>query len=86
MALHEPLEIEYWFSQVFSGTPLIFTLVMVLFITYLSAKLKMEMSTFVVFMLMFAAIMMAKGDNALIVLIILIGAPILFWIFRRVAE
>ena len=86
MVLHAPWDIEYWFVNVFSGNLMIFTLIMIMFITYISAKLRMEMTTFTVMMLLFAGIMMARGDNSLIILMILILGPLLFWITRRIVE
>jgi hypothetical protein len=86
MVLHQPLEIEYWFSQVFSGTPLIFTLLMVSFVTYLAARFRMETSSYLVMLVLFATIMFARGDNAFMVLIVLILSPLLFVIIRRLVE
>ena len=84
--IKEPLDIEYWMVNVFSGSTLIFTLIATAFITFLAAKFKMQTSVFVVFLVLFSAIMMATGESALLVLAILIGAPILFWIIRRTLE
>ena len=86
MVLHAPLDIEYWFVNVFSGSTTLFTLLMMFFITYLSAKFKLEAISFTIILLLFAGIMLAMGDSALIVLMIFVLAPILFWILRRVVE
>jgi len=86
MTFIEPLDIEYLFVNTFSGNLTIFTLIMVMVITYMCAKFKMENISFMIMLALFAGIMLAVGDSALIILMILVLSPILFWIIRRTVE
>jgi hypothetical protein len=64
----------------------IFTLLMIGVITYLCAKFRMENITFMIMLALFAGIMLATGSSGLIVLMILILSPLLFWVIRRTVE
>ena len=86
MVIHEPLDLEYWFQTVLAGTPEIFVLISMLAITSMSAYFKMSGITFGIFLTMFAVIMFSNGFNALLLLLVLIFAPILFWWVRRIVE
>lgn len=86
MVIHAPLDVEYWINIVFSGNTLISTFVLLAFIAFLAAKFKMETSVFTIFLILFAAIMLATGDSALLILAILVGVLILFLVFRRALE
>jgi len=86
MAIHSPLDIEYWFVNVFSGSFTIFTFVIILMVTYLCARFKFEPSSYAVILVLLAGVMLAAGDSALIVLMILVLAPIFFWIVRRLVD
>jgi hypothetical protein len=86
MVLHQPLEIEYWFVQVFSGNWTIFSLVGIFLITSLCAMFKMRTSTFIIMIVIYAGILMAAGEEFLMIFLILTLAPLLFWITRKIVE
>jgi hypothetical protein len=86
MAIHEPFEIQYWFVQVFSGNWDIFSLVSILAITAACAMFRMEMSSFLIMIVIYAGILLAAGQEFLMVALILLLAPILFWVTRRITE
>lgn len=84
--LHEPLEFEYWFVQVFSGTWEIFSLISIMAITYLCAMFRMPTSAFVGVIVLYAAILFAANQSFLLILLILILAPLFFWLTRRLVD
>ena len=86
MALHEPLDLEYWFVNVFSGSIEIFALISILAITWACSYFRMQMSAFAIMIILYAGILMAYGVDWLLILLILLLAPLLFWITRRVTE
>jgi hypothetical protein len=86
MVMYQPLDLEYWFRYVFSGSIEIFSILGVLMITALGAYFRMSYITYGIFMAMFAIILASAGFNFLLVLLILIFAPILFWWLRRLVE
>lgn len=84
--LHQPLDLEYWLVQIFSGNLQIFTFVGMLVITSMAAYFKMGLLTYSLFMLMFAVILKAMGASTLLIGIILIFAGIIIWWVRRLTE
>jgi hypothetical protein len=86
MAIHLPLELEFWFVSVFSGGWAMFSIVSILAITSICSLFKMPTSVFLILLVAFSGILLAAGQNFLIVLLIFILAPVLFWQIRRVTE
>jgi hypothetical protein len=86
MVLHQPLELEYWFVNVFSGSPDIFAIVAVLVLTMISAMFKMPSVVYMLLLLCFGALLAVTGQSGLLILLILILAPILFWTTRRMVD
>lgn len=86
MAIHEPLDLEYWFVNVFSGSMTIFSVVSLFAISVMAGYFKMNAITYGIFMLMFGLILASQGFNGILILFILIFAPILFWWTRRIVE
>jgi len=86
MSFHNPLEIEYWFVQVFSGNWTIFSFISIMAITWACALFKMNTSSFIIMIVLFSGILLAAGQNFLMVLLILLLAPLLFWTTRRVVD
>ena len=86
MSLHQPLELEYWLSNVFSGDPTIFALIGTLAITGMSAYFKMSGLMFFMFLTMFSVILKGMGYPTLLIMIIIIASPILFWWVRRIVD
>lgn len=86
MTLYEPFNVEHWFINVFSGNTDIFLMVSLLAITSLCAMFRMQMSSLLVMLVIFAAIVGEVTSSAFMVLLILILAPIFFWITRRITE
>ena len=86
MTFRQPLELQYWLVQVLSGSWDIFTLVGALFFAAISAMFKINMGTFIVILVLFAGVLLAAGQNILMIMAILILAPILFLITRRLVE
>ena len=86
MVVHLPLDIEYWFISVFSGSFEMFTLVALFTITCMAAYFKMSSITYGMFIAMFAVILATNGFNNLLILLILIFAGILYWWIRRLVE
>jgi cell division protein FtsW (lipid II flippase) len=84
--LREPLEIQYWFVNVFSGSWDIFSLVSMLCISTLCAMFRMQTGSFMVMLVIYAAILFAAGQQILLILAILILGPILFMITRRITD
>jgi len=86
VTFHQPLELQYWFINVFSGSTDIFMLVSVLALTWFCSMFKMQMGTFLVLLVTYAAILAVATTNVLLILLILILAPLLFWITRRIVD
>ena len=86
MVIYEPLDLQYWLVQVFSGSWTIFSIVSVLAITYICSMFKMPTNTFLIMLVAYAGILLAAGQNWLIIILIFILAPILFWQVRRITE
>ena len=74
MTLQEPLDFEYWFVQVFSGDRIIFTLLSVLFITYLCAKFRMENRTTFILLAAYILIISAVLSNILYAVVLFLVA------------
>ena len=86
MTLKEPLDLEYWFVNVFSGNWDIFSFIGVLLITSMAAYFKMNAVVYAMFLAMFALLLAYSGTDALLIILILVLAPILFWWIRRYVE
>ena len=86
MVLHQPFEISYWFVNVFSGSTDIFVLISCLVILWLCSLFRMQMGTFLLLFVVYSAILAAWGVNAILIILILILGPVLFWITRRIVE
>ena len=86
MVLHAPLDIEYWFFNVFSESQLIFTILGLITLAFISAKLKMSGGVFMILTIMFGGIVLAIGQNWILGIALFIGAPILYWLIRRTTE
>jgi hypothetical protein len=86
MVLKEPLDLEYWLVNVFSGTWTIFSLIGILLVTFVCAKYKVGNMAFLMIMVFFGAILLSAGLDWLMVIGIFIFAPILFSIIRRITE
>ena len=87
MTLREPLELEYWLVNVFSGSWDIFLLIAVLAMTFISAKAKISMSIYLMLLVLFAAIMRGvAGMNYLLIFIIMLGSGLLYSIVRKIVE
>ena len=86
MVLHLPGELEYWLVNVFSGNWDIFALVSLLVITSICAMFRMQTGSFVVMLVIYAAILYAAGLQFIWILLILVLAPILFSIIRRITD
>lgn len=86
MTFHQALELQYWLVQVFSGSWDVFTLVGGLFFASMCALFRMSMGTFIVIFVLFAGVLLAAGQNIIIILLILTLAPILFLITRRIVD
>ena len=87
MSFHQPLEISYWFVNVFSsGDWNLFSLLGVMVITSLCAMFRMQTNAFLMMLVLFSGILFAQGESFLLIALIIILAPILFWITRRITE
>ena len=82
----QPFEMQTWIMNVFSGSPDIFLFLGIIMITSLAAYFKMSLPTYGIFILMFALIMTEIGSNLVLIIIILVLAPMLFWWIRRIVE
>jgi len=82
----EPLNLEYWIRNVFSGSTIIFTAIMLIFITMLAGYFKM---TGMMLILMFATFMIMfynYVDQSLYFLLFGIGALLIgYWIKRIIS-
>jgi len=86
VTFHEPLEISYWFVQVFSGSMTIFAFVGLLAITWACAMFKMPPTAFVIMLVLFSAILFTAGFTYLWILFVIIFALLLFWVIRRLVD
>jgi hypothetical protein len=86
MALHQPLDLEYWLINVFSGSIEIFVVVSLFIMTSMAGFFKMSNLLYGMFIILFSVILAANGFNAILILAILVLAPILFWWIRRIVE
>ena len=84
MVIHLPLDLEYWFVTIFSGTEEIFTLVALIAITFMCAKLRMPMSAYIGMLVLFSGLLWGfYGMNVVLIVIILIGGLIGALAIRR---
>jgi hypothetical protein len=81
----EPLNIQYLFVNVFAGSMIIFLVMLVAVLAALAARFKMNGYTFGLLMLLFGAIMQMYADW-IIVLEVLIGGLVAFFIFAKIAS
>lgn len=84
--IHQPLDLEYWFVNIFSGNMEIFTVMSLFIITALSGFFKMSNITYGMMLTLFAVILAANGFNSILILALLLLSPILFWWTRRLVE
>jgi hypothetical protein len=86
MALYEPLDLQFWLVQVFSGNWTIFSIVGVLAVSLVCGMFKMNTGIFTIMLVAFGSILLAVGQSWFMVLLIFILAPLLFWQTRRITE
>ena len=67
MVLKQPLDLEYWFVNVFSGNWDIFSFIGVLMITSMAAYFKMNGVVYGMFLAMFALLLAYSGADALLI-------------------
>lgn len=82
MALVAPLNLEYWLVNVFSGSWPIFIAVIFFATVILAARFKMSNMTLIFVMALFA-ILMSPFAPALIVIFIILGGFVLYWIISK---
>ena len=85
-AFHEPLELQYWFVNVFSGNWTIFIFVSMFAISAICAMFRMPNSTYIIMLLLFAGILITSGQQILFIILALILSLIFFWLVRRLAD
>ena len=85
MAWHEALDLEYWFINVLSGTPEIFTFIAFMAIAGMAAYFRMLNS---ITLLMFAlfAIIMAEFIGGIYLIAILIAGLVMFYYFSKIVK
>ena len=87
MVIHAPLDLDYWFNTILSGSAEIFTLIAIISITFLSAKFKLGIMPFIAMITLFTVLMgKTYGVNSILLIIILIGGLIGFTILRKTQD
>lgn len=84
MALTQPLQLDYWLINVFSGNEEIFSIVGLIFITFMCARFKMPLGVTFGMITIFSAILYSIfGFEALIVGMAMIGGYLFFtWLAK----
>ena len=87
MTFYEPLNLEHWLVDTFSGTYELFVIVAIFAITALCAKFKMNMAAYFAMLVLFSVVMMGVyGFKPIIVISILVGGPIFLHFMKKIPE
>jgi len=87
MALHQPLDLEYWLVNVFAGTAEIFISVALIAIFWLCSKLRVDIGITTLLAGLFLVLMKGFiGTEAFFVLAVLVATPVIIVYIRRLLE
>ena len=84
MVLIQPLDLEYWFVNVLSGTPLILIGIMTILIAGMAAKFRMNTLTFGMIIGLFAILVASIANWMLFLAVLVVGLLVFFSIGRLV--
>ena len=86
MALIEPLNLQYWFVNVLSGSAFIFIGLMVILIAGLSAKFRMNTMLFGIILSLFAVMVSMIANWLMFLIIVVVGFVIFYTIGKLVKQ
>jgi len=86
MTFYEPLDLQFWLVQVFSGTPVIFSIVSMLTLLLVCLNFKIPTSATLVLMVTLSGLLLTLGQTWWLRMIIFVMGGILFWLTRKITE